>query len=529
MIRALPLFAALTILMTWPQAIHMASHGAEHQDVFFNMWRLSWIAHALSTSPSRLFDGNIFYPESGALTLSDAMLVEGLAGAPLIWMGLPNMLVHNLLLLGAITASGAGMFVLARHLTGSRAAGVIAGIIFAYAPYRFEHYMHMELQWTVWMPWAFWALQRTCETGRWRFGALAGLFVGLQMASSIYYGLFLAMLQGLASLLSLITVPRERLIRTIASLALGGVVAGVLVGTYAIPYLRTRERVGVRSIEETRMFSAKPRNYLVAPEGNFLYGGRRGQGERRLLPGLLAVVLALTGLLLRPPAKVQIVYVIALVLAFEMSLGMYGYTYRFLYERAPPFQSLRAPARLGIFVVFFLAALAAYGYAALEAAARPVVRRVMPVAFAGVLILEYWTVPLTLTRYDNDPPPLYAWLAQQPRGIVAEFPMPAPNGLPHEEPRYAYMSTFHWMPTVNGYSGYVPPGYLRGLEAMKHFPSDASVMRLRREGVRYVIVHDYPADRDAYARTLYTLTSHGLSHLGSFSDGRVAASVFALR
>jgi hypothetical protein len=327
----------------------------------------------------------------------------------------------------------------------------------------------------------------------------------------------------------LIVVPRERLIRTIASLALGGMVAGVLVGAYAIPYLRTRERVGVRSIEETRMFSAKPRNYLIAPPGNLLYGSRRGQGERRLLPGLLAVILALTGLLLRPPAKVQIVYVITLIVAFEMSLGMYGYTYRFLYERAPPFQSLRAPARLGIFVVFFLAALAAYGYAALEAAAKPVLRRVMPVAVAGILLLEYWTVPLALARFDNRPPQLYAWLAKQPRGIVAEFPMPAPNGLPYEEPRYAYMSTFHWMPTLNGYSGYVPPGYLRRLEAMKHFPSDASVMRLRREGVRYLIVHDYPPDRDAYTRTLYTLTSHGLSHLGSFSDGRVAAAVFALR
>ncbi|MCA1560976.1 MAG: hypothetical protein LC804_12155 [Acidobacteria bacterium] len=277
------------------------------------------------------------------------------------------------------------------------------------------------------------------------------------------------------------------------------------------------------------MFSAKPRNYVIAPEGNLLYGGRRGRGERRLLPGVLAAILALIGLLLRPPVKVQIVYVIALVLAFEMSLGMYGYTYRFLYERAPPFQSLRAPARLGIFVVFFLAALAAYGYAALEAAARPVLRRVMPVAVAGILLLEYWTVPLALTSYDNDPPPLYAWLAKQPRGIVAEFPMAPVNGWPFEEPRYAYMSTFHWMPTVNGYSGYVPPGYLQLREAMKDFPSDLSVMQLRRDGVRYLIVHEYP-DREASSRTLYILTSHyRLPHIGSFWDGRGAADVFALR
>ena len=43
---------------------------------------------------------------------------------------------------------------------------MIAGIVFAFVPYRFEHYMHMELQWTMWMPWAFWALHRTLRDRR---------------------------------------------------------------------------------------------------------------------------------------------------------------------------------------------------------------------------------------------------------------------------------------------------------------------------------------------------------------------------
>ena len=50
--------------------------------------------------------------------------------------------------------SAAGMFMLAVYLTGSLAAGVTAGIVFAFVPYTFAHYMHMELQWTVWIPWA---------------------------------------------------------------------------------------------------------------------------------------------------------------------------------------------------------------------------------------------------------------------------------------------------------------------------------------------------------------------------------------
>ena len=40
------------------------------------------------------------------------MVVEGTVATPLVWLGLPPLLVHNLLLLGAIALSGAAMFLL---------------------------------------------------------------------------------------------------------------------------------------------------------------------------------------------------------------------------------------------------------------------------------------------------------------------------------------------------------------------------------------------------------------------------------
>ena len=60
-------FAFLTAFMTWPQALVMKTHALEHQDVFFNLWRLCWVAHALSTSPLDLFNANVFHPERGVL------------------------------------------------------------------------------------------------------------------------------------------------------------------------------------------------------------------------------------------------------------------------------------------------------------------------------------------------------------------------------------------------------------------------------------------------------------------------------
>ena len=37
---------ALTIFVTWPQALYLGSRVAVHDDSYFSMWRLAWIAHA---------------------------------------------------------------------------------------------------------------------------------------------------------------------------------------------------------------------------------------------------------------------------------------------------------------------------------------------------------------------------------------------------------------------------------------------------------------------------------------------------
>ena len=531
--RLAVLFAALTVVMTWPQAARLATSAAGHQDVFFNMWRFAWVAHAMAAAPLHVLDGNIFYPEPRALTFSDAMLVEASIAAPLLWVGIPQVLVHNLLLLAGIVLSAAGIAMLAGSLTGSRAAGITAGIVFAFAPYRFEHYMHMELQWTVWIPWAFWALHRTFETGSRRHAGLIGTFVALQFLSSIYYGVFLATLLGLCAALLLCATRQDQLKTRLAALGIAAATAAMLIAPYAMPYAATKDRVGPRPEEQAVTFSARPSSYLVATDTNYLYGQRstrRGRPERRLFPGVLPVLLSVTGLLLRRPSVGAMVYLLAMVAAFEMSLGFYGYTFPILYHHVPGFDALRAPARLGIFVVFFLAVLAAYGHAALESALPVRARWALLVTISSVLLLEYWVAPLRLTPVPSEPPPLYAWLATQPRGLVTEFPMPTADTLPGNEPRYAYMSTFHWMPMSNGYSGYYPPSYLTRLERLRSMPDDPALETLAREGVRYVIVHPVLYQSADGERVVTAIgRSPFFVELGRFDDGLGAAVVFTPR
>jgi hypothetical protein len=524
---ATAVFTALTAVITWPQPLVLATAAADHPDIYFNLWRLRWTAHALATSPGQLFEGNIFYPAHNTLALSDAILLEGVIGAPLFWIGLPPLLVHNLLLLGAIAASGVGMFVLAEHLTGSRAGAFAAGIVYAFAPYRIDHIMHMELQWAMWIPWAFWSLQRTLETRRVKYGVLTGAFMALQMLSCIYYGIFLALLLPLAGLLQLLAMPKSEAPRILGALLLGAILLAVVSGLYARPYLGNSLRVGLRSASETTMFSAKPRDYLAATETNLLYGEPlRGRPERRLLPGVVAVLAALVGLLLVAPAPWTVAYAIGGVAAFELSLGMYGLIYPDLYSQLGLLQGLRAPARASLLCLMFLAALAARGCAAIEGLLPANLRKLVPGVVIPALLLEYWVAPLPLLPYPNSAPPVYAWLSQQPRGLVAEFPVPQVTTLPGREPAYAYMSTFHWKPLLNGYSGYFPPSYLNHLVGLKDFPARSAIDRLRRTGVTYLVLHSTAYDTAVFKQLLETLTESGLVVVAAYPDGWDQAVVF---
>jgi hypothetical protein len=171
-----------------------------------------------------------------------------------------------------------------------------------------------------------------------------------------------------------------------------------------------------------------------------------------------------------------------------MSFGLRGYLFTGLYEYVAAFRGLRASARLGLFVLLFLGVLAGYGYTALAANRTRAWRMALVAGFVTALLAEYRT-GLHLVPFTNVAPPIYRLLAKLPRGVVAEFPLPRLNLLPGNDAEYAYLSTFHWFPIVNGYSGYYPPSYLERLDQLRYFPTEAAMRQLRRDGVQYVLLH----------------------------------------
>jgi hypothetical protein len=513
LLSAIALLSVLTLMITWPMALHLTTRVPGHDDPLFSMWRLGWIAHALRTGQP-LFDANIYYPHARTLAYSDAMLLEGVIAAPLLWAQLNPVLVYNVMFLGAIISSGAAMFVLVRYLTTDIGAALVAATIFTLAPYRIEHYIHLELQWTMWMPLTLWALHRCFDesgradadharAGTWRWGLLTGLFLWLQLISCVYYGAFLAVIVSALALLLFATRPADRR-RALGPLCCGALLATALTLPYALPYLAATRELGARPEGEVLLFSAEWRSYLTAPYQNWIWGWTAwaySGNERHLLPGIVPVVIAAFGLA-RKPRRLPLIYFAIAALAVVLSLGLNGMLYRWLYEHTFAFRGFRAPARFAILACCAMSVLAGFGYQVMmRLLATESARRALLIAMLVAIGVESGSAPLALAAQPTKLPPIYQFLQTLPPSVIIEFPFD------NYDPTYMFWSTYHWHSLINGYSGYTPPDDVETKWMMDTFPDEESMKRLKTLKTKYVLVHqafykpaEYAELMDAIAR-----------------------------
>jgi hypothetical protein len=517
---------ALTVLLTWPQVLYLGSKVAAHDDPLFSIWRLAWVAHALPADPQHLFDANIFYPHVRTLAYSDAMLFEALLAAPWLWAHVNPVLVYNVLLLAGIVSSGIGMFVLARHLTGDLDAALVSAVVFTLVPYRIEHFMHLELQWTVWMPLALWAVHRTVEEGSVRYGVLTGLLLWLQIISSVYYGAFLGVLLAVLAVLLMVSQPR-RARSALVPLGVGVLISVALTLPYAIPYIQNSRLLGPRDPAQIANFSARLDSFLLTPQQNWFWGWtafKFGGNELHLFPGTVAVGLAL--LALARPRRLVWIYLALAALAAALSLGTNGTLYRWLNDHVWVFRGFRAPARFAILACCALAVLAGFGFQVLQrlVAVRPL-RRALLSAVIVAIGLEYGSAPMILADVPAVEPDVYKFLRTFDRSVIVEFPM-----VDYDlTPQFMYESMFHWHRLVNGYSGYEPPDYAETRARMRSFPDDEAIARLRELDVRYVLVHQAFYQPDECSALLDRIARRGdLIPMGRYRDWVGDTQIFEL-
>ena len=529
---ALLLFGALTVFMTWPQARHLSTHVPNSDDPLLSIWRLSWVAHVLPNEPSQLLHGNIFHPEPRTLAYSDAVLLQGVVAAPFIRSGLSQIAVYNVVVLLSIAMSGWAMWLYATRLTGNNAAGVLAGIVYAFVPFRFDHFMHLELQATFFLPLALLALERFVETrsrrhAAWFIAALVG-----QVYSGLYYAIFLVTALMVVVPLKLRALDRDARVQLARALAPAMLAGAVAVTPYLLAYMANRSDLGERQATEITLYSATLRNYLAVPPENIIHGGWGGDfgtPERRLFPGFIAVALAIAGAIGLDHRRVTLIVIG--VFGFIVSMGFNTPVYEWIRALLLPYRGLRAPARASILVFLALSGLAAYGYARLARGRSAPASTVAAAVLAAAMLIEYRTVLHSWLELRITPPQVYRWLATQPRVVVVEVPFAQAARLDSiYDGLYMFNSTYHWQPMVNGYSGFFPQSFLEMTEAMRTFPDDLSIAYLKGRGVELIVVHSALLGEDRFgALTGALLARPDIEATAQFVEPRGVDAVFRLR
>lgn len=538
--------ALLAVAMFWPLVLHLGTDVPKDLgDPLSQAWQLAWGGHALVEQPGRFFQSNQFWPGADTLALSDALV--GYAPLAVPGDGVAAAIArYDLLFLFATALAFAGAYLLARELGVPPGAAIVAGAVFAYAPWRLEQGGHLHILSSGGIPLSLMLLLRGYRSARPRLVVAGWAVVAWQVSIGFSLGLpYLVVLAGGGALVVLArwrggepVLPPRPLLR---ATALG--VAIVLVTSVAIgrPYLRVRdgEPAAQRSAETLATYSVGPKQFLISSSLNPVWGpagaGAREDlpavAEQTLFPGLVAVVLAAIGALWGGWSRVLRRRLVAgtglfavLSLGFETSGIGQVLPYRALYELVPGFSGIRVPQRMNTFTSLLLALLAAGGAAAvaarLGAAGRGrTLARAVPVVLAVLVLAE--GAGFGPGRWYPHPTAPTA-----PAGLSAvDAPLLQLPVRAQDNREYLLWSTDGLAPMVNGRSSIQPRRTTALLAELDGFPDVRSVRALRGLGVRSVVLH---ADRLA-GTPWRAWRSRPLTGLGLQRDVRGDLVVFRVR
>jgi hypothetical protein len=516
-------YLAVAVWWLWPIARDPWSHlidppqsAAVRPDLRLLVWVLAWDAHALATKPWSLFHANAFHPAPLSLAYSEHLLGYVPIFAPVYWLTHNPIFATNVLVLLLFALRGLAMFVFARLFVPSPAA-VLAGGLYAFPAAAKLDVAMFHVQGFFYLPLALFFTARWLERARARDAVLLACLLFLQATTSAYLGFALAFAYGTACPF-LLAGARARLDRR-RIVGLACAVGAALLGAVllALPYLRLKElglvpEYGEAGLDPVGLVlsSAKLHWYLV--EG-----------------GVGPIGYALAALALLPPWRGRVLVLsmgVALVVVGALASAgpepvLWGVQvwspYRLLMSWLPGFSTVRLPSRLTVVCQLGFALLAGMGAArVVDLVPRPVAWGLSAAALATALVLQPRIVVRTAEYPVSDAvPAVYRALAERGEGRpVLELPQPNWEGASDR----MLLSSVHWLPIVDGYSGYPPltDDYLH--EIARHLPDEYALQRLiNHVDIGWIVVHTSEMEPQQVLPWLDRLP-HGLRPAGRYGD-----------
>ena len=287
-------FFAATVLLTWPQAAHVNDALSDVGDAKLNARILEWDFHQTFADPANLYQLNFFHPARYVLAFSENLWGVALFGFPLLAAGASPLANYNVLLLAGMFFSAFSAWALARYVTRDPIASALAGLVFAFLPWRMSQLAHMQFQWAGFLALSLLFLLRYIDHGRRGDAVLFGAAFAWNALCNVHYALFggilVVVVLGVSALQGSGDARRWR------GALLAAAAGGIVFLPFALPYRTASALYGMkRYLSEVRTFSGRWTDFLSAGDRNWLYGEAtlRWRGpEGDFFPGILPVLLA---------------------------------------------------------------------------------------------------------------------------------------------------------------------------------------------------------------------------------------------
>jgi hypothetical protein len=542
-------YVLLTLAMTWPAVGQLSTHLlGSGDDMWVHYWNNWWVKRVLQRGGDVYYTPLLFHPTGVSLVYHNFAWVN-----IALWLVLEpltgGVAAYNLVHLVHVPLCGLAMFALARRLTRSRAAAFIAGLVYAFWPYRMLDTNHPNMVSTEGFPLLMLALWHLFRSRRpVRDGVIAGVLlalVGYMRWQLLILAVFLIVLYLLYSLIG----ERRRWDRRVmGGLALMGAVALALMTPALLPLVR--EVLASDSAGELYIVSASdPEQDLLAwivpqhqhPLGGLFasvfpgYGQNEARAHHSAFVGYVAVALGVVGVVKQRGRRETWFWMGLAVVCFVFALGPYlqfdGVEYPHiplpyrLIDWLPPVQMLRHPHRFTALLGLPVAVLAGYGASALntwsmrrhrgKGASGPfppwwgrlggggfashIFEAAITVLLGALILVDYLSIPTDMVSARV--PAFYTALAGEP-GDFAIVGLPGKRQITE---RYMFYQTVHCRPLLSGHVSRLPPQAMAFADSVPlvagAYRSSAGgidtqlpgisrqLAALSEAGFRYVVVH----------------------------------------
>lgn len=508
-LAVLTLFSVLTLVFFHPLLSRLGSHliGPPEDNMQF-LWYLWYGTKAIMDPALPFFHTPLMYFPEGANLYFANYFYSGVAAAWILKPFLGLVLTYNFLVLSSFALSGLTAYWLIQRITGSAAASILGGFVYAFNPQHFEKSLHhVHLASIQFIPlFVLFLLRSRSEPSRLNI-FLAGTFLAVSALCDwnyLVYGFLILLFDWAYSHAENRTWFDARAWTRAAGI---GGCAFALSAFVLVPMIGIGLRHGWGGtalpgidtyVADFAGFWMPNTNHWLASLVPALQSWNAGMTgnvwEKTAYLGLANIGLAVF-IWIRNPRQAAYfgwALVFTLVLAMGVRLHFLGSLERFtiplpyqILDYLPFFKQARNPARIMAFAYLFLAVLTGLAAHAILSKIRTNGLRAAAFALlAAVLVADFFQVARSSTPVEL--PGYYRVIRADYDASEKKFGL---LNIPWEQARFSMYQTLHEMPDAQGYMGHKLGKPLVGRIPFAPEHLAAQQKLLAQNSVKYVVIH----------------------------------------